>query len=898
MKRILSMLLVFCMVITTLIGTVVVDVNASKASDMMFDLNSLGITSGIDVNSRLDSNITRGEFSQLVVNMMGQQEVAMSMSMASYFSDTSNCPYAGAINLLYEEGIVSGVGDGTFMPERNVRYTEASKMLVKALGYDVIVEGNSLDAFTYTAGVIGVTDNVNTANEYITVKDMLVMIVNCLDIDKMVPMYYNPDIAPSYEVDKGNTFRNDLSKTNPDGFVKMRGVVTADVSTYLYSFNDALRKTQLEIAGQVFDYNGVAPLGYVGVEVDFYVSTNADETYGKITSIKTRDKNVITKIDGSDVASYTSTEIKYFIDEKRTEEVNVDMSTIWIYNNDVYDGFDLSMVDFNGNTDLRVIENDEDEIADVVFVFEYEDCVVNSFNAEFYTVTFENGYYYKNEKNINLNEKETKAFIEYYDENGATTDFSAIKEGSVLSIAKSSDGLNVRVVISNKNGQGLVEMKDGEYITIGQDEYYAGNFDIKDINIGYNYNFKLNFKGQLVYIDEILTESDYAYVYAIQSKILGDMKVKLIIPAVISNKTLQGEFDEITSTAASSKNLYVRNENILVYNVAPKFTYEYWTVNSEGEKVLHSERLNATTSNLNKVLEKPIKFAVDKNNRINKISMPEATTVGYRLYYNSSENIFAQSNGQPFGINDKTYALCIPSNANATTDDILNYISELLNATTYYVDAYDVDETLIAPLIVTEATMISGATGSILNYRTYSGIVTKASEVYDPEKDETGIQVTMITKGNEKTVCEQTFTVSPLIKNYDSFKQISKGDYIAYSLDGFDRLDNFEMQQPFSSWYERTVTGAELTHFIGTVKDIEFDRISNRAARWMDFLTVSNVNGLQTYEIMHNSSLKPVVYIMNKDAEVRVGSMSDVSFGDTVYIFGEGANVYAIVILR
>jgi len=75
-----------------------------------------------------------------------------------------------------------------------------------------------------------------------------------------------------------------------------------------------------------------------------------------------------------------------------------------------------------------------------------------------------------------------------------------------------------------------------------------------------------------------------------------------------------------------------------------------------------------------------------------------------------------------------------------------------LNATTYYVDAYDVDETLIAPLIVTEATMISGATGSILNYRTYSGIVTKASEVYDPEKDETGIQVTMITKGNEKTV--------------------------------------------------------------------------------------------------------------------------------------------------
>lgn len=868
------------------------------ANDMMFDLNSLGITKGVNVENRLDSNVTRGEFSQLVVNMMGQQEVAMSMSMASRFTDTAESPYAGAINLLYEEGIVSGIGDGTFMPDRNVRYVEACKMLVKALGYDVIVEGNSLDAFTYTAGVIGVTDHINTANEYITMKDMLIMLNNCLDIDKMVPMYYNPDIAPSYEIDKGNTFRNDLSKTNPDGIVKMRGVVTADVSTYLYSFNPALRNTQLEIEGQVFNYNGIAPLGYVGVEVDFYISTTNDGTYGKITSIKTREKNVINKIDGNDVASYSNSEIKYYVTETKTEKVKTDMSTIWIYNNDLYDGFNLNMVNLKGNADIRTIDNDEDEIADVVFVFEYVDCVVSSVNAEFFTVTLENGYYYKNEKNLNLNEKDTKAFIEYYDEKGVGTTFDAIKEGSVLSVAKSADGLNIRIVICNKEGQGLVEMKDGDYITIGVDEFYAGNFDIKDINLGYNYTYKLNYKEHLVYVDEIMTESNYAYVYEVQSKNLGDIKVKLIIPAAVSNKTVQGEFDEITSAAASSKNLYVRNENILVYNVASKFTYEYWTTNKDGEKVHHSEKLNATVANLNKVLKKPVKFDVDKNNNINKFSMPEPTTVGYRLYYNSSENVFGQSNGQPFAINDKTYALCIPTNADATTDDMLNYIQELLNATTYYVDAYDVDETLVADLIVTEAAMISGSAGSILNYRTYSGIVTKSSEVYDPEKDETSIQITMLTKGNESKVSEQTFTVSPLIKKYADFKTISRGDYIAYSLDGFDRLNSFEIQQPFNGWYERTVTGAELTHFVGTVVDIEFDRISNRAARWMDYLTVNNVNGLLTYELMHNSSLKPVVYIMNDEAEVQVASVSDIAFGDTVYIFGEGANVYAIVILR
>ena len=136
----------------------------------MFDMKSLGIVNGVDVEGRLDSNITRGEFAQLVVNMMGQQEVAMSLSMDKYFTEVSNSPYAGAINLLYKQGIVSGTGDGTFAPDRNVRYTEACKMLVTALGYNVIVSDNSLDAYTYTAGDIGVTDNVNSGNEQDSLK--------------------------------------------------------------------------------------------------------------------------------------------------------------------------------------------------------------------------------------------------------------------------------------------------------------------------------------------------------------------------------------------------------------------------------------------------------------------------------------------------------------------------------------------------------------------------------------------------------------------------------------------------------------------------------------------------------------------------------------------------------
>jgi len=893
-SKIMAIMCIVAMTLTCFCGIVSAD------ADIMFDMKSLGIVNGINVEGRLDSNITRGEFAQLVVNMMGQQEVAMSLSMDKYFTDVSNSPYAGAINLLYKQGIVSGTGDGTFAPDRNVRYTEACKMLVTALGYNVIVSDNSLDAYTYTAGDIGVTDNVNSGNEYITIKDMLIMVDNCLDIGKMIPMYYNDNMAPSYVIDADHTFRNDLTKENPEGFVKMRGVVTADVSTYLYDFNAALRDTQLEIAGKVFNYNGVAPLGYVGVEVDFYVSTTADGTYGKITSMKATEKNVVTTMDGSDVASFDDNEIKYYTDKEssKTQMVETDLSTIWIYNNDVYDGFSLSLVDLGGNVDIRTIDNNDDEVADVVFVFEYTDCVADTVNAETSTVTLQQGYLYKNEKNLTFDVEETKAFVEYYDENGKKADFNIIKEGSVLSIAKSADGLNIRVIVSDKNGQGMLEEKDGDYIVIDGTEYFAGNYDTKNMKNGRNYAYKLNYKNHVVYIDEMIAQSDYAYVFSVQNKGLSGVRVRLITPSKISTKTMQGDYNEETNAETSMKNLYLKNENIFVYNVAPNFTYEYWVDDANGDRHLESERLKTTEANLNKIIKQPVQYVLNADNQIIKFTMAYPSNVGSNPYYNSAENVFAQTN-TPYGITADTYALCVPTNADASDDDILNYIEELFNATKYFIDAYDIDEeTFIADLLVMKTQMISGSAGSVTSYRNFSGLVTKAVQVYNAETDTTDIKITVLAKGNEKTVSEQTFVVSPLIADYDKFKTISKGDFISFSLDGFDRMNGFEMQQELDKWYDRTDPSGSVNSFIGTVDDITFDRISNSKARWMDLLTVSNMNGTKQYELMHNASLKPVVYIMDSKGNAKIGSVSDIRFDDTIYVFAEAVDVYAIILYR
>ena len=278
--------------------------------------------------------------------------------------------------------------------------------------------------------------------------------------------------------------------------------------------------------------------------------------------------------------------------------------------------------------------------------------------------------------------------------------------------------------------------------------------------------------------------------------------------------------------------------------------------------------------------------------------MAYPSNVGSNPYYNSSENVFAQTN-VPFGITADTYALCVPTNADASDDDILNYIEELFNATKYFIDAYDVDDdTLVSDLLVMKTQMISGSAGSVTSYRNYSGLVTKAGQIYDAETGEERIEITILAKGNEKAVSEQTFTVSPLISDYNSFKSICKGDFISFSLDGFNRLNGFEMQQELDKWYERTDGAGGVNHFIGTVDDLVFDRISNSKARWMDFMTVSNINGTKQYELMHNSSLKPVVYIMNSKGEAKLGTVSDIRFNDKIYVFAEADSVYAIILYR
>ena len=179
LKTVLSLLCVFTLVVSS-VCTVTADYD-----DVMFDLTSLGVLKGVEVNSDVNAHITRAEFSQLVVNLLGYGNVADTFEDAGVFADISDSKYKSAINLLYDLNIISGTGKNTFSPESKLTYQQVGKFMVNVLGYSKIVKGTDLNSYFMLAGSIGVFANVDVTKANVSWYDALIIAHNALGIDLM-----------------------------------------------------------------------------------------------------------------------------------------------------------------------------------------------------------------------------------------------------------------------------------------------------------------------------------------------------------------------------------------------------------------------------------------------------------------------------------------------------------------------------------------------------------------------------------------------------------------------------------------------------------------------------------------------------------------------------------------
>lgn len=139
-------------------------------------------------NLNLTTPVTRAEMAQLVANALLLNGVIGSLPEGEEFIDLPDTHWAyPAVSHLKANGIVNGMGDGTFAPNHSVTNAQATKMIVAMLGYSVEAErlGGYPHGYMNVAKELGITQDLSLDDAPALRQDIAIMLEKALDVPLM-----------------------------------------------------------------------------------------------------------------------------------------------------------------------------------------------------------------------------------------------------------------------------------------------------------------------------------------------------------------------------------------------------------------------------------------------------------------------------------------------------------------------------------------------------------------------------------------------------------------------------------------------------------------------------------------------------------------------------------------
>ena len=145
LKKTLVLLVVFSMILSAVMPAfAATDVAGLDCEEEVARLEALKVVSGYEEGTYgPEKTITRAEMAVILCKMVGIDTVTVeeNKNVPSKFSDVAAGEwYTGWVNLVAGRGIISGFPDGTFRPNEKVTQAQAVTMIVKALGWGVVVD--------------------------------------------------------------------------------------------------------------------------------------------------------------------------------------------------------------------------------------------------------------------------------------------------------------------------------------------------------------------------------------------------------------------------------------------------------------------------------------------------------------------------------------------------------------------------------------------------------------------------------------------------------------------------------------------------------------------------------------------------------------------------------------
>lgn len=470
-SKIVSLLLTLVMILGIAVPMTVsadtlsfTDVPAShQYHEAIMNLVAEGIVNGMgDGTYQPEGSVTRAQFAKIICYATGVGELKYSAAEKSIFADVAPEHWASDnIKTAYDSKIINGMGDGTFAPENPVLYEQAVKMVVCALGHTTL-EADRQGGYPTGYLVIANKANLLTGLKDVKQGEPLNRGAVAKIIDNM------RDAQQVVDGKESGSLRDQTQGTTK----KAEGRVIGLYGNSLYAGEDAstCNKNQLELEigskREIFDATevSIAVDDFLGRSVIIYYDDDSSYDYKLIKNITYQaGKNTKTEIDMNLIRNYDVDYIEYYdsISSAKANKIRFASDSQTVFNGQ------------SSKDSLKtLIDNNKGKSGSITLVASSGGDTADVAFVKAYKTVIVSSIDTTNYKVKCTNGDEYILDVKDRSKNvsilssGKNIEISKIKKDNILSIAESDDKKYIEVLVSSSTSSGMVKLSDGESIVL------------------------------------------------------------------------------------------------------------------------------------------------------------------------------------------------------------------------------------------------------------------------------------------------------------------------------------------------------------------------------------------------------------------------------------------------
>lgn len=292
MKRIFSFIITTLLALNMGVSSVAfakekLEITASEAVTVVTGFNIMSYYN--DGTFRPDEMVTRAEMVAIICRLLNYEKQAKSSVGKTLFKDVSEEHWAsGYINVAESIFITNGYGNGNFGPDDKVTYEQAVKMIIEALGGGplAIYEGGYPTGYLKLAAEEGILKNIecNVGNA-VNRETAATLVFNAMEVPLAFREVYIGGVE-NYPEQYGFIMDETILSLHLEmrkwsGVLEKYGENFALKDAGCFEYKEGKLAKVEESLGEV-DFSRIRNIdGFIGQEVNVYISMYEDETTGK-----------------------------------------------------------------------------------------------------------------------------------------------------------------------------------------------------------------------------------------------------------------------------------------------------------------------------------------------------------------------------------------------------------------------------------------------------------------------------------------------------------------------------------------------------------------------------------------------------------------------------------------